>query len=154
VWDRAIGAVAEAYDELIASGMPSEDARGILPHAVLTRVHYCTDLRALLDHAGNRLSVQAQFEWRAVFAAIREAIRGSDAYMADEIAEMLLPVCFQTGKCEFNAEFDRHCDIRERVEAYHKAGVPSSDWEGGRADLGIEAIKPYDWLGDPNAARP
>jgi len=167
VWDKAIGAVAEAYDELIDSGMPAEDARGILPHAVLTRVHYCTDLRALLDHAGNRLCTQAQAEWKLVFAQIVKAIRNSDAYMADELADLFRPVCYQTGRCQFRAEFDRHCNIRDRVEANYRHGIESENWGAdhsvGSADgidgavagpVFIGAIHPYEWAVDPNAARP
>ena len=167
VWDRAIGAVAEAYDELIESGMPAEDARGILPHAVLTRVHYSCDLRALLDHAGNRLCTQAQFEWRAVFTRIVEAIRDSDAYMAGELADLFRPVCYQIGKCAFGADFDRHCDIRERVQVRaENGGADSTQWHKPflyheydpvtGLPRGIESpgIAPYEWLGNPDAARP
>ena len=167
VWDRAIGAVAEAYDELIESGMPAEDARGILPHAVLTRVHYSCDLRALLDHAGNRLCTQAQFEWRAVFTRIVEAIRDSDAYMAGELADLFRPVCYQIGKCAFGADFDRHCDIRERVQVRaENGGADSTQWHkpflhhtydhvtGLPRGAESPGIAPYEWLGNPNAARP
>ena len=167
VWDRAIGAVAEAYDDLIDSGMPAEDARGLLPHSVLTRVHYCTDLRALLDHAGNRLCTQAQFEWRAVFTRIVEAIRDNDAYMAGELADLFRPVCYQIGKCAFGADFDRHCDIRERVQVRaENGGADSTQWHKPflyheydpvtGLPRGIESpgIAPYEWLGNPDAARP
>jgi len=171
-WEKAIGQVRVAYEDVVGAGMPAEDARGLLPHNVLTRLHYSTDLRALLDHAGNRLSVQAQFEWRLVFSRIAEAIRGktvldigeqdagpgdiwakataadangsSHIYMADKIADMFRPVCYQTGKCEFKANFDRACSIRERVDAHHAKGEPSSEWVD---------IQPWEWLADPGAAR-
>ena len=59
---------------LIANGVPAEEARGLLPHDTLTRLNYKTNLRNLLDHLGNRLCTQAQFEWRLVGAGIRKAI--------------------------------------------------------------------------------
>lgn len=198
IWEETIDCVQARYDKLIEMGMPAEDARGLLPHNVLTRLHYTTDLRALLDHAGNRLCTQAQFEWRLVFAKIIEAIRniscGKDhgwikgvpraminangmdsAWMARTLLDAFKPVCFQTGKCEFKANFDRHCNIRERVDAFEKHGVPSSEWEQGK-DFGPESrnvyfgeilpwadrktgnqiipgIKPGEWLLDPGAAR-
>jgi flavin-dependent thymidylate synthase len=193
IWENAKEYNKSVYNELINRGMPAEDARGLLPHNVLTRLHYTTDLRALLDHAGNRLCTQAQFEWRLVFAKIIEAIRATDAtdyanvlqcnginrvYMADKLLSAFKPVCFQTGKCEFKANFDRHCKIRERVDAFEKHGVPSSEWEQGK-DFGsksrnvrwestrdllpwadrqtghqiIPGIKPGEWLLDPGAAR-
>lgn len=75
LWDTAMEEVQRAYLALIASGVPAEDARGLLPTACLTRIHYITDLRNLLEHAGNRLCTQAQFHWRSVFMQIRECIR-------------------------------------------------------------------------------
>lgn len=74
-WEDALAGVQEAYDYLVNDGMPAEDARGLLPHNITTRVHYTTDLRALQDHAGNRLCTQAQFEWRTVFIKLVKAIR-------------------------------------------------------------------------------
>lgn len=194
LWDDALVAVDNAYAELIERGMPAEDARGLLPHNTLTRLHYCTDLRSLLDHAGNRLCTQAQFEWRLVFAKIAQAIREynpyaglmemarngiggdegeltrewlahcaeSDRWQYEAIADLFRPVCYQTGKCEFKANFDRKCSIRDRVDAFHAKGVPSSQWGptdcDGTQDCvhmkhDIRAILPAEWLLDPGAAR-
>jgi thymidylate synthase ThyX len=74
-WDMALRHMENAYTELVNDGMPAEDARGLLPHNITTRVHYTTDLRALQDHAGNRLCTQAQFEWRTVFIKLVKALR-------------------------------------------------------------------------------
>jgi flavin-dependent thymidylate synthase len=180
IWNDAIKVIKAQYQRLIELGIPAEDARGLLPHNVLTRLHYTTDLRALLDHAGNRLCTQAQFEWRLVFAKIIEAIRnvsvdqpvfdgvvprvnGMDrAYMADRLLDAFKPVCFQTGKCEFKANFDRYCSIRERVDAFESMGWPSRNWEDGyiatpvdnaQGRQSIPGIKPGEWLLDSGAAR-
>ena len=77
-WDDTVEAIERGYRALIANGVPAEDARGLLPTAVTTRLHYCTDLRNLIEHAGNRLCTQAQYEWKEVFMGqegIIEAIR-------------------------------------------------------------------------------
>lgn len=179
LWETSLQETQRTYSKLVDMGMPAEDARGLLPHNVLTRVHYTTDLRALLDHAGNRLCTQAQFEWRIVFSKIVEAIRdtasltapggpgwgpdGTDrVYMADVLTDLFKPVCYQTGKCEFKANFDRPCSIRERVDQNEKAGRPSSEWGDDmichpngcdHPEVEIDAIKPGEWLLDPGAAR-
>jgi len=148
VWDGAIEAIDEAYKVLVNMGVPAEDARGLMPHATPTRVHYKTNLRGLADHAGNRLCTQAQFEWREVFTLMIKAIynyssdgpdwQKDDGWQFMRIAESNLfrPVCFTQGKCPFNASFDRGCTIRPRVE------------EGK-----FDEIKVDEWLLDPAAAR-
>lgn len=169
VWEDAQYKIKEAYQYLVDAGMPAEDARGLLPHNVLTRLHYTTDLRALLDHAGNRLCTQAQFEWRQVFAKIIESIRdkanhtrpgapgyGPDGintvYMADKLLSAFRPVCFQTGKCEFKANFDRACSIRDRVNYFEDWHVPSELWDK-EEHYPKNFIKPGEWLLDHTAAR-
>lgn len=209
-WDAAVEDMGLAYRRMVDAGMPAEDARGLLPHNTLTRLHYSTDLRALLDHAGNRLCTQAQFEWRLVFAKIAQAIREynpyaqlmeqarhgigddlgeitrewlahvveSDRWQYEAIADLFRPVCYLTGKCEFKANFDRKCSIRERVDANEAYRRPSSEWHeqmelgvrtwqesaripvpwahataGGPGGDIIPAIFPAEWLLDPRAAR-
>jgi flavin-dependent thymidylate synthase len=155
LWRETIGTLETRYERLINMGIPAEDARGILPHQLTTRVHYKTNLRNLAEHAGNRLCTQAQFEWREVFAEIVKAIRyycppvavdrvtglaegSSQAWMFERIAtsDLFRPVCYAKGKCPFNAEFDRGCTIRPRVE------------EGK-----FDEIDPREWMFDPTAAR-
>ena len=74
IWNEVIKGMTDRYNYLIANGIPAEDARGLLPHATTTRLHYHTNLRNLIEHAGNRLCTQAQFEWRDVFIKIVQAI--------------------------------------------------------------------------------
>ena len=144
LWDDTIRTIDEAYHRLVASGMPAEEARGLLPHCTATRLHYVTDLRNLSDHAGNRLCTQAQFHWRLVFGGIVNEITNYGARMGIEdwqfaaIAQsgLFRPVCYQLGHCPFKASFDRACSIRERV------------------DLNLfSEISPAEWLLDPGAAR-
>jgi flavin-dependent thymidylate synthase len=204
-WDEAVKTVGSAYMDLVNTGMPAEDARGLMPTNITTRLNYITNLRGILDHAGNRLCTQAQFEWRVVFAQIANALRAygrsqtyrvrervdrSDegrgsyaneaerpsAWQYEVLADLFRPVCYATGKCEFMANFDRKCSIRDRVQASHDINRSSTEWgeeydnvqgnplitgvgpqsvvrdEGG-TPVFIGAIHPREWLADPAAAR-
>lgn len=193
-WVNAVNAVSTEYNYLVDSGMPNEDARGLMPTNIITRVNYITNLRGLLDHAGNRLCTQAQFEWRLVFAGIANAIRNyqphlagmissgadmdesshhfvkwldaGDAWQYEAIAALLKPVCYQIGRCAFEADFDRKCSIRDRVQANADINRPSSEWDkmepGHPRDIGdgrqviagaVLPIRPEEWLMNPGAAR-
>lgn len=74
-WDRAAKAVGEAYLEMIADGMPAEDARGMLPTNVKTKIQYDTKLRGFLEQMSARVSDQAQFEWRQIVRGMVMAMR-------------------------------------------------------------------------------
>lgn len=182
VWDYAIRATDEAYHALVNGRVPAEDARGLLPHATATRIHFITDLRNLSDHAGNRLCTQAQFAWRSVFSQMVNEIRSyspSTKYItnrkANEVTSLewedefrwqykaladsglFRPVCYQQGKCPFQASFDRSCSIRERVDKFAAAGVPSSHWSTDNwmtaNENDMSTINPAEWVMDPSAAR-
>lgn len=187
LWKRTVNSVDDGYNALVNAGVPAEDARGLLPHNITTRLNYVTNLRGLLDHGGMRLCTQAQFEWRQVWDGIIRAIAGytgfddnggsqNDHWEFQQIAAMFRPVCYLTGKCEFNATFDRACKIKSRVNANTAIGRPSSEWhepysgsegmswEGqtqdggktvylGKTITGIKGIHPAEWMLDDSAAR-
>lgn len=135
-WDVAVADLGEAYNHLVANGIPAEDARGLLPHNTTTRLHYATDLRGLVDTIGKRSCTQAQFEWKMFVMSMCSELN-KISYQWRLITDYLLkPVCFHTGKCEFMATEDRKCNIRPRVEA-------------GQFDQ----IDPSEYLLDPTAAR-
>lgn len=177
VWDNALKNIGEAYDKLIAAGVPAEDARGLLPHCVTTRLIYKTNFRGLIEHAGNRLCTQAQFEWRKVFMGFMAALRDKEGYMyrkpasfgegsysvgksdwqfrllAQPVAQTFTPVCYKAGKCTFMGTLDRACTIRERVQAFSEAGVPSEKWsiEGINWAKPMAAIRAEEWMLNPDA---
>lgn len=146
IWRATMKNIEDGYNGLIGAGIPAEDARGLMPHATVTRLNYITDLRNLAEHAGNRLCTQAQFEWRAVFTGIVNAIHDYDGpgfepgngwqYHTIAQSNLFRPVCYSIGKCPFQASFDRACTIRER------------------ADRGaFNEINPAEWMFDHTAAR-
>lgn len=155
-WEKALLATERAYKKLVNSGIPAEDARGLLPHNITTRIKYNTNMRALLEHIGLRTCTQAQFEWRGVAFQMMMALRefgrtqeyrhsrvggrpenpehafgfkrSSSAWQFDEIAKLFSPICYRKGKCEMKASFDRKCSIRERVDKFSEFNVPSNRW--------------------------
>jgi flavin-dependent thymidylate synthase len=159
-WETALSSIQSAYRYLVDSGMPAEDARGLLPTNMLTRVHMRVDMKTLLNLAGMRLCTQAQFEWSAVFAELAKALRNIVPeghpwrWQYEFIADSFRPVCFAEGHCPMKAKSDRYCSIRAQVDRFEAIGVPSSEWERDKAwNLGIRPIHPAQWLADPTAAR-
>lgn len=169
-WDSALASIWKAYNFLVENGIPAEDARELLPHATATRIHYVTDLRNLIEHAGNRLCTQAVPVWRIIFTQIVAAIRDYPNQMKtttregtrwqfETIANSMLfrPACYQEGKCPFSSDIDRGCKIRARVDANARVPRPPEVWDQdyGTTPSGpiIPAIYPEEWLLDINAGR-
>jgi flavin-dependent thymidylate synthase len=164
LWDQHVESISTVYNALIDSGMPAEDARGLLPTNLQTRIHYCTNLRNLYEHAGNRLCTQAQHEWKVVWVQILSALReyGDDVasyrlgdewhgslWQFEELCKVFKPICYQTGKCEFMSSADRYCAIRDRVQGPLQK-VPVSMWEY-KSTTGN--IQPEEWMNNHAAAR-
>jgi hypothetical protein len=112
--------------------MPAEDARGLLPTNITTRIHYHTDLLNLTRQAGNRLCSQAQAEWKDVWKQMIHAMlnygNNDDRWQNREIVRLFQPVCYQKGSCGFNGPADRWCVIRDRVNAHAAEGDPPDTW--------------------------
>jgi len=177
-WEDAMITLQNKYQRLIELGMPAEEARGILPHDMPTRIHWICDLRTLLADAGKRTCTQAQFPWRLIFAGMASALRsyrddawqdmstaGDDRWQFALIADRLRPVCYQTGQCGFMAQFDRNCSIRGRVDRFAANDIPSTHWSTtGQYDVdmlsrGVQVPPPLipindiEWAANPAAAR-
>lgn len=132
IWSDHVARTGWVYNALVSGGIPAEDARKALLIGTATRLHYRTDLRNLVNTAGMRLCSQAQAEWKQVWLEIVKAILQygprNERWQQREIVKLFQPVCYQTGKCEFNSPIDRFCSIRERVEEHHRKGEPSTVW--------------------------
>ena len=182
-WDDCVGDIDAAYNGLVSAGMPAEDARGLLPTNLLTRINYNSSLRGLLEHSGVRLCTQAQFEWRQVWTGIKAAIveygkrqyqedprfdNVSSAWQFEELAKVFKPICYQRGSCQFNADVDRACSIKKRVEQFASLGIPSVRWNEDyvrwpkdapifdssvNPEVVISPINESEWMLDPSAAR-
>jgi thymidylate synthase (FAD) len=96
------------YGDLLAAGVPGEDARFVFPNATRTNLVMTTNLRALIHMSGLRLCTMAQWEIRRLFQLIRHEIFGVSPFLG----AFLAPKCVALGYCdEFNNR-DEHCPIR------------------------------------------
>lgn len=75
LWDEHVAHMAKTYKSLVDHGMPAEDARGLLPTNIVTKIQYSTTLRGFYDTLAMRVSDQAQFEWRQLVTAMVLAMR-------------------------------------------------------------------------------
>jgi flavin-dependent thymidylate synthase len=158
-WEKGVEFIHQLYLTLIAQGIPAEEARGLLPHDTLTRLHHKVNLKNLMDELGKRTCTQAQFDWKMWAAGVKAAIHNGiglhyahpggpqhqpckkvwtpSQWQFEYIAASPIfhPICFNTGHCMFKAQMDRGCTIRERVE------------RGA-----FDEIRPEEWAADPRAA--
>jgi flavin-dependent thymidylate synthase len=147
IWSDHVARTGWVYNALVNGGIPAEDARGGLLINTGTRIHYKTNLRALIQHAGLRLCSQAQYEWKQVWRLMIEQIMLygplEDSWQQREIVKLFKPVCYNTGKCEFMASTDRWCVIRDRVQAHHDNGDAPETWTdiNPREPLHVEAAR-------------
>ncbi len=105
--DQVDGALG-LYTDLLAAGVPGEDARFVFPNATRTNLVMTTNLRALIHMSGLRLCTMAQWEIRRLFQLIRHEIFTVSPFLGSFLA----PKCVALGYCdEFNNR-DEHCPIR------------------------------------------
>ena len=86
-----------AYKTMIDSGVPIQDARGILPLNITTNIMVATNLRTLHETAKVRLCFRTQGEYQEVFKKMKECIR----YVHPWAADMLNVACVDSGICCF-----------------------------------------------------
>ena len=87
--------VTENYRELVALGVPNEDARMVLPNACATSLYLSCNLRELIHICNERLCSRAQWEIRAM---VKEMV----ALVDPELQFMLVPKC-ESGRIICNA---------------------------------------------------
>ena len=96
------------YGDLLAAGIPGEDARFVFPNATRTNLVMTANLRALIHMAGLRLCTMAQWEIRRLFQLIRHEIFAVSPFLGSFLA----PKCVPLGYCDEMANRDEHCPIR------------------------------------------
>jgi thymidylate synthase (FAD) len=109
---RVEGLMAEIgtlYEEMVAAGVPGEDARFVLPNATNTNFKITINFAALLHLADLRLCTRAQWEFRRVVSLMRAEIYRR----YPELAQQLQPKCGERrmGYCDESLEAWQVCPI-------------------------------------------
>ena len=101
-FDRKMTELSELYSEMVADGVPKEDARYVFPNAIFTSLHLSMNVRSLIDFCKVRMCNRSQWEIRELAYTIRRRIHE----VSPELAEFLMPSCKHLGYCP---EGDKCC---------------------------------------------
>jgi thymidylate synthase (FAD) len=107
-YEDQVAASMSLYEELVAAGIPGEDARFVFPNATRTNLVMTANLRALIHMSGLRLCTMAQWEIRRLFQLIRHEIFAVSPFLGSFLA----PKCVPLGYCDEMNNRDGHCPIR------------------------------------------
>jgi thymidylate synthase (FAD) len=107
-YEEQVDGALSLYGEMVAAGVPGEDARFVFPNATRTNLVMTTNLRALIHMSGLRLCTMAQWEIRRLFQLIRHEIFGVSPFLGSFLA----PKCVPLGYCDEMGNRDEHCPIR------------------------------------------
>jgi flavin-dependent thymidylate synthase len=98
-WDVAVEKVLHSYEEMIDSGIPVQDARGILPTNMTTSIVAKFNLRTLHEMAKVRMCVRTQGEYQDVFRHMRAEVIKVHPWVSD--FKFIEVNCVATGTCAF-----------------------------------------------------
>ncbi len=107
-YEGQVAGSLDLYGELLAAGVPGEDARFVFPNATRTNLVMTTNLRALIHMSGLRLCTMAQWEIRRLFQLIRHEVFAVSPFLGSFLA----PKCVPLGYCDEMGNRDGHCPIR------------------------------------------
>ncbi len=124
-FEEQVGGALALYGELVAAGIPGEDARFVFPNATRTNLVMTTNLRALIHMSGLRLCTMAQWEIRRLFQLVRHEVFAVSPFLGSFLA----PKCVPLGYCDEMGNRDGHCPIRP-----HRDVVLATWAEKARAD--------------------
>lgn len=104
-----------AYENAVATdGVSSQDARQLLPHALLTHMFWSLTLKTLMTVYNQRWCCQAELStW---VPAMRQMKRLVIEKCGEEIGSMLTAPIDRGESCGYGASFDRPCVWKKREE--------------------------------------
>jgi flavin-dependent thymidylate synthase len=106
-WDRAVEAIRSAYTYMVENDVPAQDARGILPNNVQTKIFAKINLRTLQEMAKLLLCTRTQGEYQDVFREMRRLVVEAHPW-AEEFIEVH---CAATGTCAFPRYGKAECPV-------------------------------------------
>ena len=107
-YEDQVAASMSLYGDLVAGGIPGEDACFVFPNATRTNLVMTVNLRALIHMSGLRLCTMAQWEIRRLFQLVRHEIFQVSPFLGSFLA----PKCVPLGYCDEMNNRDGHCPIR------------------------------------------
>jgi len=96
-YDNSVTNSIAAYENMVDSGIPIQDARGVLPIDITTNIIVGTNLRTLHDTAKVRLCTRTQGEYQMVFREMKKRVAEIYPIFDDFIAVE----CVSSGLCAF-----------------------------------------------------
>jgi len=94
-FDDLIESASIAYQKLVESGIPKEDARFVLPNAAETSLLLTMEGKSLVHFLGLRTCNRAQWEVRALADMMLEQLRAVEPSIFNRAG----PYCYQLGYC-------------------------------------------------------
>ena len=86
-YDRGLKSVYEAYEKMVAAGVPKEDARYILPSGIKTKILMTVSARALMHLVWQRTALQAQWEIRELANELLQCAKEATPELWNKIIE-------------------------------------------------------------------
>jgi thymidylate synthase (FAD) len=107
--EEVFAQAGELYEDLVAAGVPAEDARFLLPNATNTNFKITVNFQALLHICDLRLCTRAQWEFRKVAALMRSEV----LKVVPELGRTLQPKCgeHRLGYCDESEKDWAACPI-------------------------------------------
>jgi len=112
IFSSAMQACAEAYRQLVADGVPAEDARFVLPNAAETKIIVTMNGRELLHFFALRCCERAQWEIRAMAIEMLKLVKP----LAPTVFSAAGPGCVGDGCPEGTMTCGRAKEVRERFK--------------------------------------
>lgn len=101
-YDVVMQDILDAYDRLQKLGIKNEDASGILPLNMTTKVVVRTNLRNLIDMSHQRMCARAYWEYRELMNDIKESLANYSTEWATIVDKYFVPKCEVLGYCPEN----------------------------------------------------